>query len=374
MLETIRNTANRLAQPDILFWVLPMMMALIVLGTVAQKSIGLFAAQQEYFGSFFLMLGPIPIPAGLSIMGVFLINLLCKFVMKSEWTWQKSGTIISHFGVLLLVFGGLMTALTSKEGFVMIPQGGSSTIVEDYHSRNLAIRSETETLLTIPHEHLENGMTVSDPKIPFTLNVDKYCFNCTITSRPENLQQGWERPGIFMMLNKAPAESQDEKNLTGIEFSITGTHGVDGKYLTFDGFPKPPTLVVNDKPYTITIERARRELPFSIELKEFKRALHPGTDMASAFMSQIIINDKEQGVSFPATIEMNEPLRYRGFTLYQSSFDLNGEVPYTILAVVENKGRLFPYIASILIALGLIIHLGLRIANRIKSRTEENAA
>jgi len=127
-------------------------------------------------------------------------------------------------------------------------------------------------------------------------------------------------------------------------------------------------------PIRLRLNAPAANCPFSIELKEFKRALHPGTDMASAFMSQIIINDKEQGVSFPATIEMNEPLRYRGFTLYQSSFDLNGEVPYTILAVVENKGRLFPYIASILIALGLIIHLGLRIANRIKSRTEENAA
>ncbi len=373
MLETIKKIATRLAQPDILFWVLPMMMALIVLGTVAQKSIGLFAAQQEYFGSFFIMLGPVPIPAGLSIMGVFLVNLLCKFVMKSEWTWQKSGTILSHFGVLLLVFGGLMTAVTSKEGFLMIPQGSSNQIVEDYHARNLAIRSGDDTLLTIPHEHLKDNLKISDPKVPFTLTVDKYCFNCAITRRPEDLQQGWERPGKFMMLNKAPAESQDEKNMTGVEFSITGTNGVDGKYLTFDGFPKPPTLMVDNKPYTITIERARRNLPFAVELKEFKRKMHPGTDMASAFTSQVIIHDTEQNVSFPVTIEMNEPLRYRGFTLYQSSFDLSGDTPYTILAVVENKGRLFPYIASIIIALGLMIHLGLRIANRMKSKAGESA-
>jgi len=65
---------------------------------------------------------------------------------------------------------------------------------------------------------------------------------------------------------------------------------------------------------------------------------------------------------------MNEPLRYRGYTLYQSSFDLSGDTPYTVLTVVENKGRIFPYIASLLIALGLIIHLALRISQRIKGK------
>ncbi|MDY0029410.1 MAG: cytochrome c biogenesis protein ResB [Pseudobdellovibrionaceae bacterium] len=369
---------QRLARPDILFWVLPLMMALLVLGTIAQKNIGLYAAQENYFGSFFTMVGPVPIPAGLAIMGVFLVNLLCKFLFRSDWSWAKSGTIISHFGVLLLVFGGTMTALTSQEGFLMVGQGDQNNIVEDYHSRNLVVYDANKNaLVTVPHEHIHDGMTVSIPASAISLTIDKYCFNCSISMRPQNEQEGWHSPGSRMMLNKAPADPQDEKNLTGIEFTLKGAKDSDinGKYLTFVGFPKPPTLDIDDNhTLTIAMERAKRPLPFSVKLERFERDLHPGTDMASAFTSWIEIIDPETGNNFPAKIEMNEPLRYRGFTLYQSSFDLNGEKPYTILAIVDNKGRLFPYIASILIALGLILHLGIRITSQRLAKKKETAA
>ncbi len=381
-LISFRNTSlklgQRLARPDILFWVLPLMMALLVLGTVAQKNIGLYAAQENYFGSFFAMIGPIPVPAGLSIMGVFLINLLCKFLFRSDWSWAKSGTILSHFGVLLLVFGGVMTALTSQEGFLMVGQGEENNVVEDYHSRNLVVYDDNgNVLVTVPHENLHDGLTVSIPASRASLTIDKYCFNCSISMRPQNEQAGWHKPGSRMMLNKAPADPTDEKNLTGIEFTLKGAQDEDinGKYLTFVGFPKPPVLDIDDaNTLTIAMERAKRPLPFSVKLNRFERDMHPGTEMASAFTSWIEIIDTETGNSFPAKIEMNEPLRYRGFTLYQSSFDLSGDKPYTILAIVDNKGRLFPYIASILIALGLILHLGIRMTTQRRAKKENPKA
>jgi hypothetical protein len=58
---------------------------------------------------------------------------------------------------------------------------------------------------------------------------------------------------------------------------------------------------------------------------------------------------------------MNEPMRHKGYTLYQSSFDLSGEKPFTVLHVVRNRGRIFPYAASLIMALGLILHLAIRI-------------
>lgn len=370
-LTFLSKLGTRLAKPDILFWLLPFMMGLLILGTVAQKTIGLYAAQERFFGSWVVMIGPVPFPGGLTLMGIFLINLLCKFIFKSDWTWSRLGTILSHFGVIVLVFGGIMTAVTSKEGFLVIPQGESNAMIEDYHERNLVIRTINKEgdkiVAAIPHEQLNDGFEIAaTTNLPFSLTVDKYCFNCSVSRRPENLQDGWERPGKFMMLNKAEADPQDEKNMTGVEFTLTGKDGTRLKRLTFDGFPKPPIVTIDGGNYKITIERAKRPLPFSISLKEFTRTLHPGTDMASAFSSKIIVEDQERNVTFPATIEMNEPLRYRGLTFYQSSFDLSGEKPYTILTVVDNKGRIFPYLASIIIALGLIVHLIVRIRNTAK--------
>ncbi|HOO50439.1 MAG TPA: cytochrome c biogenesis protein ResB [Alphaproteobacteria bacterium] len=379
---SLQKIGLRLARPDILFWVLPLMMALLILGTVAQKNIGLYAAQEEYFGSFYTWIGPktftIPIPAGLTIMGIFLVNLTCKFLFRSEWSWQRSGSILSHFGVLLLVFGGVMTALTSQEGFLMVGQGDQSNIVEDYHSRNLVVYdTEGRPFVTIPHENLHDALRIELPTMPVTLTIDKYCFNCSISMRPQSEQEGWHSPGNRMMLNKAPADSTDEKNLTGIEFTINGAkdEDINGKYLTFVGFPKPPVLDIDDEQtITIELERAKRPLPFAVKLIRFERDMHPGTDMASAYTSWIKIIDEETGNNFPAKIEMNEPLRYRGFTLYQSSFDLNGDKPHTVLAVVNNKGRIFPYLASLIIALGLIIHLVIRLTGLKKSTHKEEAA
>ena len=72
------------------------------------------------------------------------------------------------------------------------------------------------------------------------------------------------------------------------------------------------------------------------------------------------VNIIDNSHSWTARIEMNEPLRYKGYTIYQSSFDVSGDTPYTILNVVENKGQFFPYIAALIMTAGLILHMILR--------------
>ena len=49
---------------------------------------------------------------------------------------------------------------------------------------------------------------------------------------------------------------------------------------------------------------------------------------------------------------MNNPLRYDGETYYQSGFDRN-DARVTILQVVRNPSWLTPYVACILVSLGL---------------------
>ena len=54
---------------------------------------------------------------------------------------------------------------------------------------------------------------------------------------------------------------------------------------------------------------------------------------------------------------MNEPLRHKGYTFYQASF-IDGElIQTTVLAAVKNYGRLFPYISTIVMCIGLLFHM-----------------
>ena len=64
-------------------------------------------------------------------------------------------------------------------------------------------------------------------------------------------------------------------------------------------------------------------LPFSVHLKEFVVDYY-STGMPSSFRSVVEVTDHETGERFEQDIEVNEPLRYRGVTVYQSSFDDGG--------------------------------------------------
>ena len=64
-------------------------------------------------------------------------------------------------------------------------------------------------------------------------------------------------------------------------------------------------------------------LPFEIKLNKFIVDYY-STGMPSRFASEVTVTDPESGETFDRTIEVNEPLRYKGVTVYQSSFDDGG--------------------------------------------------
>lgn len=64
-------------------------------------------------------------------------------------------------------------------------------------------------------------------------------------------------------------------------------------------------------------------LPFTIRLNRFLVDYY-STGMPSSFISEVLVTDRETGESFEQRIEVNEPLRYKGVTVYQSSLDDGG--------------------------------------------------
>uniref|UniRef100_UPI003341A2E5 cytochrome c biogenesis protein ResB n=1 Tax=Castellaniella defragrans TaxID=75697 RepID=UPI003341A2E5 len=64
-------------------------------------------------------------------------------------------------------------------------------------------------------------------------------------------------------------------------------------------------------------------LPFSLKLDRFYVDYYD-TGMPSDFRSDVEVTDLATGAHFKQTIRVNEPLRYKGVTVYQSSFDDGG--------------------------------------------------
>ena len=112
---------------------------------------------------------------------------------------------------------------------------------------------------------------------------------------------------------------------------------------------------VEGQQYVMILQKEKTYLPFAIELKDFKKVMHPGTEIAKSYSSDI--NLIENNIPRSVLIEMNKPLRHKGYTFFQASFieGPNGEA--TVLAAVHNYGRLFPYISSIIMSIGLLLHM-----------------
>ncbi len=66
-----------------------------------------------------------------------------------------------------------------------------------------------------------------------------------------------------------------------------------------------------------------QELPFQIRLEDF-RIEHYSTGQPKSFQSDLVLRDPERDTTLEKTISVNEPLRYRGFNIYQASFEDGG--------------------------------------------------
>ena len=129
----------------------------------------------------------------------------------------------------------------------------------------------------------------------------------------------------------------------------------DGTWILFENMRAQQHLTIDGQQYGFSLRALQYPLVFSIELKDFKKEVHPGTPMARAYSSAVTLLDGE--LRLPQLISMNEPLRYKGYTFFQSSFRQDDKTETTVLAVVKNYGRTFPYISSIVICIGLLLHI-----------------
>tara|TARA_Y100001934_G_scaffold220078_1_gene261947 strand:- start:295 stop:1416 length:1122 start_codon:yes stop_codon:yes gene_type:complete len=373
MFKEINKFGKKLASPKWVFYILPLLILLLILGTVEQKNLGLYHATQIYFSSFYFTAFGIPFPGGYSLIALLSITIVCKLAFKSEWKLKNSGIILTHLGVLVLLIGGLFTAFTQEEGYLYIPEGQSQNKISDYHRRVMIIADEENILHFLDIEDLNDGQILNLKGVPLSINVLEACSNCKIIKAEDDpsldsLDEDVTLfgPAQFMSIKEKELEKENETNIAGIRIEIQ-EEGQAGRYVTnfFEGFTKPVEYKSADKTYYFGVTREKRDLPFSVQLIDFEKEVYPGTQKAKEYRSHVIIRDDEKDLEWPATISMNEPARYKGYTLYQSSFDDTGQVEATVLSAVKNEGWLFPYISTLIFILGLVLHMFIQSRGRV---------
>jgi hypothetical protein len=346
---------------------LGMGLILVFWGTLAQVQLGLYKAQNDFFRSFFIYWSPaqsslrIPIfPGGYLIGWFLLINLFAAHFRYYQPGKKKYGIIMIHLGVVLLLFGQLLTDVFSTESVMHLRNGEMKNYSEESRRYELAVVDttdpQTDKVVAIPESRLLRAGEISDPALPFTIRVPAFYGNSSlIESQAVGHTQIQTTAGFgsgFWWQDLPRETDMDKRDMPSGLIEVVAPQGSLGTYLVSAFLAQPQQLTYNGHTYELRLRLERLYKPFTVHLLEFKHDKYPGTDIPKNFSSRVRLQRPDTGEDREVLIYMNNPLRYAGETYYQASFDPDDHG--TVLQVVHNPSWLTPYFSCVLVGIGLM--------------------
>ena len=374
MLDRIlKRTIDFLSSFSLAVIVILLLLLLTFLGTLEQVDRGLFDVQREYFESIFLVHwvgGKIPIllPGVYLLMVVLTVNLVLGGIVRMKRSWSRLGIYITHIGILLLIFTSFRSYRESVHGGVTLFEGEETTEFASDYDWEIAIwpagGTGPVTERKIPNADLADlapseTRTFTSDELPFDLTVSNWIPHCQPFPAPPG------RDGSSaVLLRPLPAQKNAEANTAGAyaEVRWKGSGRTERGILWSGARQASPMVVVGDGgKWAIDLRKTRMNLGFRLKLDEFYHEFHPGTGKPKVFRS-VVTKTSKGGTEQTARIEMNEPLRSGGITVYQSNWGPQGGPPgqplFSGFSVVRNPVDQWPLWCTVVISIGLLLHFG----------------
>lgn len=367
---------------------LVLLMVVTFLGTIEQVDRGLYEVKKRYFESLFLIhwafsIFPIPLPGGYLLATLTGVNLTCGGLVRIRKGISQLGVIIAHAGIVLLLIAGGVKYEFGVDGLMSLYESEQGREFESPREWELAISShKTAGALVeflIPDaafSHLRAGRTGTfhHGEIPFDVTATRYFPNAV--PQPAPAHSAAEAVDGFI-LQPVASSSEPEHNLPGLYVTLRMKDTAsETRGILWGGQRGPLTVDAGDETWTLDLRRKRRQLPFAVRLDAFTRELHPRTTMPKAFVSEVTRID--DGLEQPVRISMNEPLRHKGYTLYQASWGPQDAPPgtplYSTLAVTFDPAERLPLYACVVITAGLGFHFSLVLYRRLRAEAARTAA
>lgn len=373
----MRSVFEALASLRLTVTLLALAMLLVFVGTIAQTRLGVWQAVDAYFRSpiawvdLGIFIGAddawawrIPIPGGLTIMALMIVNLLAAHFRRRRTMLKRPGVLVLHAGLIALLAGELATGFLAEEGLMAIDEGKSSSFIEDIRDVELAVIDtsdpERDRVATVPGAMVaraaRSGEPISDPRLPFSVAVERWMPNAALFVAEEDTLA---TRGVGL-----DAFAQERPRVTGVEggrtdepaayVTLSSEGETLGVWLVSAALVDAQPVSLNGATYGLALRYARTYLPYELHLKDFSHDTFTGTSIARNFSSDVRIVDPQRRTDREARIWMNHPLRYAGRTFYQASYKPDGSG--TVLQVVRNPVWTLPYIACALVAGGMGYH------------------
>jgi cytochrome c biogenesis protein ResB len=114
------------------------------------------------------------------------------------------------------------------------------------------------------------------------------------------------------------------------------------------------TVFFNDIRLDMEWGKTPTKLPFSILLNDFMVQHYFGSSMVSSYESDIHLQDEAKNTFLTQKVSINHPLRYKGYSIFQTSSFIYGK---TVLHINYNPFVSVIYLGYILVCMGFFLLL-----------------
>jgi ABC-type transport system involved in cytochrome c biogenesis permease subunit len=286
---------------------------------------------------------------------------------------KRSGIVLLHSGIGLMMFYELHVAMTAVETQMQIEEGETTNFVSDIRTFELAVidksKPNEEHVTAFPRSMIIQPNAVLDSAgLPFKLVINEVVPSShlrAVSSTDKNpattgLGVEWfaepKKPG-------SGTDTDSKVDMAAAYVTVTdrqtdkpiGTYLV-GMLLSMSN--ETDTFRIGEKTYELSLRPKRYYKPYQFRLGDVRKDDYIGTSTPRNYASTVHIEDSTRNVDEEKTIWMNNPLRFADETFYQSGyFPASGSTgEHTTLSVVANSGWMMPYVACMLVAVGMLAH------------------
>ncbi len=312
---------------------------------------------------------------------VLLVGLLLLF-------GNRGGNVLIHLGVGLLMLGQFIFGDAQREERMAIFEGQRTQVAYEMDTVELAFvdksADDKNHVVAFDHPMLEksaaNGKFFSSPELPFEIRVDRWMTNSTREERKRPAQPSdddFQLTGVgireykFLDVPKSGG-AKSESNFATAYITLRNKEDKKpiGSYAVSQLLNDDAIMYKSEyeqaesagKTWDFGLRFRRNYKPYSVVLDDVVLEQYTGTSKPKDYSSFVKITDPQGDTLQQGRIWMNNPMRFRGETFYQSGYMNGSQNPYgveqTTLQVVTNAGWLIPYVACVLSGLGMLVHFG----------------
>ena len=285
---------------------------------------------------------------------------------------KRAGIVLLHSGIGLMMFYELQVAMTAIETQMNLEEGETTSFASDIRTYELGVIDKSnpaeDRVTAIPRSMVVAGMTLDLPDLPFRIEIKDILPSSHLrgakgddkNTATTGLGLEWfaepKKPG-----SGTDMESKADMAAAYVTVTERSSNKPIGTYLVammLSLVNETDTFSAGDKTYELALRPKRYYKPYHFRLKDVRKEDYLGTTTPRNYASTVHIEDPERHVSEDKTIWMNNPLRFANETFYQSNYvpETASAGEQTTLSVVANTGWMMPYVACMLVAVGMLSH------------------